>query len=131
MVRKITFRKDSAVVATQTQSTVINIDTAVEGNTRFRDILWESGNMQVVAMSIPVGGEIGLEVHTEEDQLIKIESGRARVVFGNNENQLNYERTVDDDFAVIIAAGTWHNVYNSGDEPLKLLTVYAPPHNII
>ena len=87
--------------------------------------------MTIAVMSIPIGGEIGLEIHPDQDQFIKVESGKGKVSFKNSEGATTYERVIDDDYAVIIAANTWHNIYNTGDEPLKLLSIYAPIGNKI
>ena len=116
----------SAISEGDGQPIAINIETAIERNREFRSPLWTGENLRVVLMSIPVGGEIGVEIHENEDQFIKIESGRATVVFGSSSNVFDYQRAVDDDFALIIPAGTWHNVINTGRSPLKLFSVYAP-----
>lgn len=130
MVRKITFRNNLSAVANNNLSTIINIDKATELNNSFREVLWEGKHLLVTVMTIPVSGETGFEIHENQDQFIKIESGKARVVFGNDENSLNYERSIDDDYAVLIAANTRHNIYNSGNEPLRLFSIYAPTNNI-
>ena len=80
-------------------------------------------------MSIPVGGEIGLEVHPDTDQFLRIESGTGMAMMGPAENRLHYKRPVSAGFAVFVPAGTWHNVVNTGKRPLKIYTIYAPPHH--
>ena len=80
-------------------------------------------------MSIPTGGEIGLEIHPETDQFIRIESGNGMVMMGPAKNRLNFQRPVSDGYAVFVPAGTWHNIVNTGNRPLKIYTIYAPPHH--
>ena len=80
-------------------------------------------------MSIETGSEIGPEVHVDTDQFIRIESGRAKVLIGNSAEEFYYQRIIDENYAVIIPAGTWHNIVNIGASPLKLYSIYAPPHH--
>ena len=104
-----------------------NIDHATKMNTNFRTTLWTGTSMQLTLMHIPVCGEIGIEMHSDVDQFIRIESGTARVYIGNTRNTLCEENTVDCNYAIIIPAGTWHNIVNAGNCPLKLYSLYAPP----
>lgn len=108
---------------------VIDIEDAAEDNTNYRTTLWTGPYLQVTLMSIPVGGDIGLEVHPSNDQFIRIEEGKALVQMGPGQHQLNYERRAEDGYAVMVPAGTWHNVTNVGREPLKVYVIYAPPHH--
>lgn len=85
--------------------------------------------MQVTVMSINPGEELGAEVHEDTDQFIKIEGGRAKILIGYTADEYYYQRLIDSDFAVIIPAGVWHNIVNLEDSPLKLYSVYAPPHH--
>lgn len=80
-------------------------------------------------MSIPVGEEIGLEIHEETDQFIRIEQGQGMVQFGCTKDTVKNIDSVNSQDAVIISAGTWHNIVNCGWIPLKLYSVYAPPHH--
>ena len=108
---------------------VINMDRLTKLNPNYRTALWTGDNLQVTLMSIPVRGDIGLELHSDTDQFIRIESGDALVVMGNDKNCLNYRKRADSQCAVIVHAGTWHNVINVGTSPLKIYSVYAPPHH--
>ena len=108
---------------------IVNIDQATRQNTNYRTALWTGQELQLTLMSIPVGGEIGREVHPETDQFLRIEGGTALVMMGPAENLLNYQRPVADGYAVFVPAGTWHNIINTGHCPLKIYTVYAPPHH--
>ena len=108
---------------------VINIDEAAKKNPNYRTALWTGVNLQVTLMSIPVGGEIGLEVHPDTDQFIRVESGTALAELGPAADKLTEKRRMDDRYALMVPAGTWHNVTNTGKTPLKLYTIYAPPHH--
>ena len=106
---------------------VFNIEHATNMNQNFRTTLWTGTDMQLTLMCIPVNGEIGAEIHHDTDQFIRIESGIAKVFMGNCKNSMREEATIDSRFAVIIPAGTWHNIKNAGNCPLKLYSIYAPP----
>jgi mannose-6-phosphate isomerase-like protein (cupin superfamily) len=80
-------------------------------------------------MSIPVGGDIGLEVHPHTDQFIRIENGYALAVMGKSKDSLNIRQKINSSYAVIIPAGKWHNIINIGNTPLKLYSIYAPPQH--
>ena len=108
---------------------VINISEAAEQNNNFRTALWTGEHLQVTLMNIPVGESIGLEVHPNVDQFIKIEQGMGLVQMGNSKEKLNFQRRVQKDFAIVIPAGKWHNVTNIGNEPIKLYSIYAPPQH--
>ena len=108
---------------------VFNIDHATNMNRNFRTTLWTGRDMQLTLMSIPVCGEIGVEMHEDVDQFIRVESGRAKVYMGTCGNCLREQACIDDNYAVIIPAGTWHNIVNVGSRPLKLYSLYAPPQH--
>ena len=108
---------------------VVNIEQATERNRNFRSAIWTGRHLQLVLMSLGAGEEIGLEVHPNTDQFICIEEGRGIVRMGDSPNWLNFERQVSEDDAILIPAGTWHNVINTGNRPLKLYTIYAPPEH--
>ncbi len=107
----------------------MNIEAATLENTAFRTTIWTGTTLQLTVMSIPVGGEIGLEVHGDIDQFLRIESGRGRVQMGPASDQLTFEREVADDDAVLVPAGSWHNITNIGDDALKVYSIYGPPEH--
>lgn len=111
------------------QPWTVNIETLTKGNEQFRVAHWTGQKLQMTVMSILPGGEIGLEVHPEGDQFIRIEEGEGRVVMGKTEDNLTFEKEVEDDWAIFIPAGYWHNVLNTGEEPLKVYVLYAPPEH--
>ena len=106
---------------------IFNINHATNMNENFRTTLWTGRDMQLTLMSIPVHGDIGIEMHDDVDQFIRIESGRAKVYMGSCRNNLQEQACVDGNYAIIIPAGTWHNIVNVGNRPLKLYSLYAPP----
>ena len=106
---------------------IINIDRAANTNNYYRTALWTGEHLQVTLMSIPVGGDIGLEMHDNVDQFIRIESGHAVIMSGTDKTRLTQSQPVNSNYAIIIPAGTWHNIINADTAPLKLYSVYAPP----
>lgn len=108
---------------------VVNINEAAKQNDNFRTALWTGEHLQLTLMSIPVRGEIGLECHPNLDQFIRIEEGQGIVKMGNSKDDLDFQEKVCDDFSIIIPAGTWHNLINTGNIPIKLYSIYAPPQH--
>lgn len=108
---------------------VVNINQAARQNNTFRTAIWTGDNLQVTLMSINVGEDIGLEVHPDVDQFLRIEEGQGFVQMGKSRDQLNFVRHVHDDSAIMVPAGMWHNLTNTGNIPLKLYTIYAPPEH--
>ncbi len=103
-------------------------------NTYFRAARWTCKNMQLTLMSVPVDSDIGLDVHQTSDQFFYIEQGNALVVMGNCPDCLQYQARITENYAVLVPAGIWHNIINSGSIPLKMFTIYAPslhPHGSI
>ena len=111
------------------QPFVINIEEATKQNNTFRTALWTGSHLQLTLMSINVGGDIGLEIHPKTDQFIRIEEGEGIVRMGDTKNNLDFQRKVFDNFAIIIPAGKWHNIINTGNKPLKVYSIYAPPQH--
>lgn len=111
------------------QPFVLDIEDATEDNNNFRTTIWTGTHMQLTLMSIDVGDDIGLERHTGIDQFLRIEEGEGLVLMGDDQNNLNFRRRVDDDYAVLVPAGKWHNLVNTGSKPLKLYSIYAPPEH--
>ncbi len=106
-----------------------DLETATVSNEHYRAVAWTGKYLQLTLMSIPVGGDIGLEVHPETDQFLRLDAGRGRVQMGPAKDRLDFEREVEDGWAVLVPAGTWHNITNIGDEPMRLYAVYAPVHH--
>lgn len=108
---------------------VIDIEEYTLTNETFRTAIWTGENFQLTVMSIPVGGEVGLEVHYDVEQFLRVESGEAEVLMGDSEDDLNFVRKAGDDDAIFIPLGKWHNILNKGDNPLKLYSIYAKPEH--
>lgn len=102
---------------------VTNIEEATLTNTDFRRVVYTGAHSQLVLMSIMPGDDIGQETHTL-DQFIRIEQGSGKAVLNGTEEHELYA-----DFAIIIPAGTSHNITNVGTEPLKLYSIYSPPEH--
>lgn len=101
-----------------------NIEQETLSNTNFRKVLYTGKNTQLVLMSLPPKGEIGMEIHADNDQFFRIDGGVGKVVIDGNEYALT------DGSAVIVPAGAEHNVINESDtDDLKLYTLYSPPHH--
>ena len=103
---------------------VDNIETATKDNSNFRTVLFTGPHSQLVVMSLKPGEDIGEEVHDTIDQFIRIETGEGQAVLDGAEFDLK------DDYAVVIPAGTRHNIINtSATTTLKLYTIYSPPEH--
>jgi mannose-6-phosphate isomerase-like protein (cupin superfamily) len=111
------------------QPQAFDIDRATNQNGNYRAIAWSGRYLQVTLMSIPVGGEIGLEAHPETDQFLRLEAGVGRVQMGVAKDRLSFDKTVSDGWCVLVPAGTWHNITNIGTEAMQVYTIYAPAHH--
>lgn len=102
----------------------INIEEATLENNNFRKVLYTSKHSQLVLMSLRPMEEIGMEVHEENDQFFRFEAGQGKCIIDGN------EYAVSDGFAIVVPAGSQHNVINtSATEELKLYTIYSPAHH--
>ncbi|HSN42627.1 MAG TPA: cupin domain-containing protein [Propionibacteriaceae bacterium] len=106
-----------------------DLETATIQNPNYRTVAWSGKYLQVTLMSIPIGGDIGLEEHPETDQFIRLDKGQGRAQIGPSETELTFDKEVTDGWCVLVPAGSWHNITNTGDEPLQLYTIYAPQHH--
>jgi len=103
---------------------ISNIEKGTLENDNFRQVLYTAKHSQLVLMSLKPREEIGMEVHSDNDQFFRFEKGVGKVIIDGNE----YE--VKDGFAVIVPAGAQHNVINTSEtEALKLYTIYSPAHH--
>ncbi len=99
---------------------IANIEEVTINNTDYRRVLYTGEHSQLVVMSLEPGVEIGEEVH-ELDQFIRIEKGSGKAILNGDQ-----EYDISDDWAVIVPAGVKHNFINTGDEPMKLYSIYSP-----
>ncbi|MFA5927659.1 MAG: cupin domain-containing protein [Patescibacteria group bacterium] len=102
---------------------IANIEEETDMNDNFRKVLFTGPNSQLVVMSLKVGEDIGMEVHDKVDQFIRIEDGKGKAILDGEETG------IESDWAVVIPAGTEHNIVNTGDGPLKLYTIYSPANH--
>jgi mannose-6-phosphate isomerase-like protein (cupin superfamily) len=100
-----------------------DIEDLTEKNEDFRRVLYTGEQLQLVLMTLQPGEEIGEEVHADRDQFFRIEEGEGIIDIDGRENP------VEDDIAVIVPAGTRHNVRNTSDDPLRFYTIYGPPEH--
>ncbi|HHT34694.1 MAG TPA: cupin domain-containing protein, partial [Bacteroidales bacterium] len=113
---------------------VIDIEQYTLQNETFRTAVWTGSLMQMTVMTLQPGEDIGLELHTTIDQFLRVEQGSGIMMMGDTEENLDFQERVEDDFAIFIPAGKWHNLLNDSDEPLKLYSIYAPvehPHGTV
>lgn len=101
---------------------VQNIENVAIENDEFRRVLYTAKNCQLVVMSLKPKEEIGAEVH-KLDQFFRVEEGTGEAVLDG------IHTVISDGFAVLVPAGANHNIINTGDVPLKLYTLYAPPNH--
>ena len=106
-----------------------NIEEATVENDTFRTVLFTGKHTQLTVMHLQAGEEIGLEAHDGIDQFIRVEEGSARVTMGRSKDSVDETHDLQDDWAVIIPSGVWHNVVNTGAGPLKLYSLYSPPEH--
>lgn len=101
-----------------------DIEKKTIDNEFFREVLFTAPHSQLVVMTLQPGEEIGLETHDDTDQFIRVEAGRGKALIGEQEFDLQ------DGSAIVIPAGSKHNVWNpSPSEALKLYTLYTPPEH--
>lgn len=101
-----------------------NIEKLTLENTYFRKVLYTGQHSQLVLMNLAPNEEIGEEVHEVTDQFLRVEQGEGKVIIDGE------EQTIKDDDAIIVPAGSMHNIINtSSDKDLKLYTIYSPSHH--
>jgi len=120
---------DACVLDIGPEPQSFDIEGATNQNPDYRAVAWSGRYLQVTLMSIPVGGDIGLEVHPETDQFLRLETGKGRVQMGAAKNQLTFDETVSHGWCVLVPAGTWHNITNMGAAPMQVYAIYAPAHH--
>lgn len=101
-----------------------NIEKLTLANNNFRQVIFTAPHCQLVLMTIKVGEEIGTETHTANDQFFRFEQGEGKAVIAGK------EYSITNGTAILVPAGTEHNIINTGSEPLKLYTIYSPAHHI-
>jgi len=108
---------------------VADIEAATLANRNFRTVLYTGEHTQLTVMHLRAGEEIGWESHGHLDQFLRIEQGTGRLDVGPSGESVVEQHEVGDDWAIIIPAGVWHNVVNTGDGDLHLYSLYSPPEH--
>ena len=106
-----------------------DIERETLDNTTFRTVVFTGEHTQLTVMRLAPGEDIGREAHHDRDQFLRIEQGQARIELGRTEDANDETHEVADDWAVIVPAGVWHNVVNTGSDELKLYSLYSPPEH--
>jgi mannose-6-phosphate isomerase-like protein (cupin superfamily) len=106
-----------------------DIERETLDNETFRTVVHTGEHVQLTVMRLAPGEDIGREAHPHLDQFLRIESGRGRVEVGRTQDAVEETHDVEDDWAIVVPAGVWHNVVNVGDDALKLYSLYAPPEH--
>lgn len=106
-----------------------DIEQLTLGNLNFRTVVYTVEHTQLTLMRLAPGEDIGREAHPHLDQFLRLEQGQARVEFGTSEDTIEETHDVSEDWAIIVPAGVWHNVVNTGDGELKLYSLYSPPEH--
>ena len=106
-----------------------DIEQATLDNTTFRTVLFTGEHTQLTVMRLAPGEDIGREAHGHLDQFLRIEQGQARVELGRTEEAIDETHDLEDDWAIIVPAGVWHNVVNTGTSEVKLYSLYSPPEH--
>jgi mannose-6-phosphate isomerase-like protein (cupin superfamily) len=106
-----------------------DIERETLDNETFRTVVYTGAHTQLTLMRLAPGEDIGLEAHPHLDQFLRVEAGRGRVELGRSEDAVDETHEVEADWAVIVPAGVWHNLVNTGDEELKLYSLYSPPEH--
>ena len=106
-----------------------DIERATLDNDNFRTVLYTGEHTQLTVMRLAPGEDIGMEAHPQLDQFLRVEQGQGRAEFGRSEEDIDETHDVGPDWAIIVPAGVWHNVVNTGGEELKLYSLYSPPEH--
>ena len=106
-----------------------DIESVTLDNGAFRTVVYTGDHTQLTLMRLQPGEDIGWEAHDGIDQFLRVEQGKARVEFGTSEDSVDETHEVGPDWAVIVPAGIWHNLINTGSEEVKLYSLYSPPEH--
>ncbi|CAG0958212.1 putative monooxygenase [Rhodocyclaceae bacterium] len=102
---------------------IADIEDRAEANGHFRRVIYTGPHIQLVLMALDPGEEIGEEVHEDTDQFFRVEEGRGKVIIDG------VATPIESDTGIVIPAGARHIVINTGSRPMKMYTLYAPPHH--
>jgi mannose-6-phosphate isomerase-like protein (cupin superfamily) len=108
---------------------VADIERVTLDNTTFRTVVFTGEHTQLTVMRLAPGEDIGREAHAHLDQFLRVEQGQGRVELGRTQHAVDETYEVEDDWAIVVPAGVWHNVVNTGATELKLYSLYSPPEH--
>lgn len=109
------------------QPFVANLVEMAKLNENYREAIWTGEEFQITLMSIPTGGgDIGMEIHRDHDQMLYLAAGTGKVQMGDAKDQISFEKTVTAGQTVIVPKNVWHNITNIGSEEMKVFSLYAP-----
>lgn len=112
------------------EAITFNMKDIVLKNENYRTTIWTGDYFQITLMCIPAGGgDIGMEIHPNVDQFLRLESGCGKVEMGEEKDVVTLSKVVKTNDVIIIPANTWHNVTNIGEKPMKLYSIYSPPNH--
>ena len=106
-----------------------DIERETKENTNYRSVAWSGRYLQVTLVSIPLGGDVGLEAHPETDPFLRLDAGSGRVRMGPAKDKLTFEKNVSNGWCVLVPAGTWHNITNIGTKPMQVYAICSPAHH--
>ncbi len=106
-----------------------DIERLTLDNQNFRTVVFTGGHTQLTLMRLAPGEDIGLEAHPHLDQFLRLEQGKARLELGSTQDAIEETHDVEEDWAFIVPAGVWHNVVNTGENEVKLYSLYSPPEH--
>lgn len=108
----------------------VNIEQLTLVNESYRSVIWTGNYLQLALMTLQPGENIDLELHNHHDQFIRIDQGEARVLMGKEKENMTFDQAVGDGWGLMIPAGYWHEVRNTGTTELKLYTIYGPAEHM-
>lgn len=106
-----------------------DIEKVTLDNGHFRSAVFTGEHTQLTVMRLRAGDDIGWEAHDHLDQFLRVEQGSGRVDLGYSEDSVDETHEVGPDCAIIVPAGIWHNLVNTGPEDVKLYSLYSPPEH--
>ena len=108
---------------------VVNGNDLSDSYNDYRRTIWSGSMLQMTLMTILPHNDIGVEVHPNTDQILKVMSGHGVFVYGDSRDNLDHSIPVFKNSMIFIPVNTYHNIINNGDKPLKLISLYAPPQH--
>jgi mannose-6-phosphate isomerase-like protein (cupin superfamily) len=116
-------RRQTTIVEDPMKGFIGNIADRTAENRDFRHVAFTGPYLQLVLMTLRPGEDIGDEIHHDTDQFFRVEEGKGEVWIDGTGTPIN------EAMAIVIPAGARHNIVNTGDTPMKMYTIYAPPHH--